>query len=142
MLDQLNALEVQTADAIALAQTPADIEALRIKTLGKKGELTLLLKNLGALAPEERKEMGKKANEVRDFIQTQLETARTRLEAAAQAEALVAEAMDITLPGRQKTVGHLHPVTSFMEGLEDLFISLGFDIVEGNFIETVYHNFD
>ncbi|MCL1788235.1 MAG: phenylalanine--tRNA ligase subunit alpha [Defluviitaleaceae bacterium] len=142
MLDQLNALQAQTADAIALAQTPADIEALRIKTVGKKGELTLLLKNLGTLAPEERKEMGKKANEVRDFIQAELETARTKLEAAAQAEALVAEAMDITLPGRRRPVGHLHPVTSFMEGLEDLFVSLGFDIVEGNLIESVYHNFD
>ena len=142
MLEKLQELQAQTQTAIELAKSPADIEALRVKTLGKKGELTLILKNLGSLQPEERKEMGKKANEVRDQVQASLEEARARLEAAAQAEALVSEAMDITLPGRRKPLGHLHPVTTFMYGLEDLFISLGFDIVEGNFIETVYHNFD
>ena len=142
MLEKLNALQLQTQAAIKLANSPSCIEALRIKTLGKKGELTLLLKNLGTLQPEARKEMGKKANEVRDWIQANLEEARTRLESAAQAQALVTEAMDITLPGQRKKLGRLHPVTSFMWRLEDLFISLGFDIVEGDFIETVYHNFD
>jgi len=142
MLEKLNELQTQTQADIELAKDPSDIEALRIKTLGKKGELTLLLKNLGALQPEERKEMGKKANEVRDWIQANLEEARTRLEGAAQAQAIMAETMDITLPGRRKLLGRLHPVTTFMDKLEDLFISLGFDIVEGNFIETVYHNFD
>jgi phenylalanyl-tRNA synthetase alpha chain len=142
MLQKLNELQQQTQEAIKLAQTPAHIEALRVKTLGKKGELTLLLKNLGTFLPEERKEMGKKANEVRDWIQAKLEEARVRLEAEAQASALVTEEMDITLPGRRKTVGRLHPITSFTNKLEDLFLNLGFDIVEGSFIETVYHNFD
>jgi len=142
MTDNLTALQQTTAAAIASATTLQEIEALRIKTLGKKGELTAILKNLGTLAPEERKEMGKKANEVRDWLQTNLEDARTSLESVAQAQALVAEAMDITMPGRKKPLGSLHPVTQFMDRLEDLFIYLGFDIVEGNLIETVYHNFD
>jgi len=142
MLDQLTAIQTNTQAAIELAKNPQDIENLRIKTLGKKGELTLLLKNLGSLQPEERKEMGKKANEVRDVITSSLESARTNLEAIAQEQALIAEAVDITLPGRSKTLGHIHPITSFMWRLEDLFISLGFDVVEGNFIETVYNNFD
>jgi len=142
MLEKLSELQASVKDAILLAETPADIETLRVKTLGKKGELTLMLKNLGGLPPEERKEMGKNANEVRDWIQANLEEARIRLEQKAQDAALIKETMDITLPGRKKMIGNLHPVTSFMWRLEDLFVSLGFDIVEGNFIETVYHNFD
>ena len=142
MLEQLNQLKTLVTAELAGAKTPTDIENLRIKTLGKKGELTALLKNLGTLAPEERKTMGQKANEVRDFIQAQLEEYRIKLESAAREEQLIQEKMDITLPGRKKQLGKLHPVTSFMANLEDLFISLGFDIVEGNLIETVYHNFD
>jgi len=142
MLDKLIDLQAQTQATISTITNLQDLEALRVKTLGKKGELTLILKNLGGLQPEERKEIGQKANEVRDWLQTNLEEARTKLEAQAQSAALVAEAMDITLPGRRKTIGTLHPVTKFMTNLEELFISLGFDIVEGNLIETVYHNFD
>jgi len=142
MLEQLNQLKSLVQEQLNLATSPTDIENLRIKTLGKKGELTALLKNLGGLQPEERKTMGQKANEVRDWIQTSLEEYRTKLESAAQAKALETETMDITLPGRKKQLGRLHPVTNFMTNLEDLFISLGFDIVEGNLIETVYHNFD
>jgi len=142
MLEKLNELQAQTTAAINQAQNLSDLEALRIKALGKKGELTLILKNLGSLPPEERKEMGAKANEVRDQLQKSLEEARVRLESAAQAQALIDEAMDVTLPGRKRELGRLHPVTNFMSKLEELFISLGFDIVEGNLIETVYHNFD
>lgn len=142
MLDNLLKLQDSAGSEIAAATTLADIEALRIKILGKKGELTLILKNLGKLEPEERKDVGKKANEVRDFIQSGLETARLDLEGEAQAAALVSETIDITLPGQKKHVGNLHPVTTFMHKLEDLFVSLGFDIADGNFIETVYHNFD
>jgi len=142
MLEKLNELQTQTTAAIDQAQNLSDLEALRIKALGKKGELTLILKNLGGLPPEERKEIGAKANEVRDQLQKSLEEARIRLESAAQAQALIDEAMDITLPGRKRELGRLHPVTNFMDKLEELFISLGFDIVEGNLIETVYHNFD
>ena len=141
-MEKLQELQTYVKAELSAAATPADVENLRIKTLGKKGELTLMLKNLGSLQPEERKEMGKKANEVRDWITASLEEARTRLEAAALEQALVAEAMDITLPGRRKPLGRLHPITTFMNRVEDLFVNLGFDIVEGNFIETVYHNFD
>jgi len=142
MLEKLTQLQAETLQAISLTKDLTELEALRVKTLGKKGELTAILKNLGTLPPDERKEMGKKANEVRDELQAGLDEARTNLEAKAQSAALVAEAMDVTLPGRRKPMGKLHPITGFMGKLEDLFISLGFDIVDGNFIETVYHNFD
>ena len=142
MLEKLTQLQTEMLQQITFAKDLAELEALRVGILGKKGELTAILKNLGTLPPEERKEMGKKANEVRDLLQANLDGARVKLEAAAQSEALVAEVMDVTLPGRRRGVGKLHPITTFTNRLEDLFISLGFDIVEGNFIETVYHNFD
>ena len=144
MLEQLTTLQAQTQEAISNTQTLAQLEDLRVKILGKKGELTLILKNLGSLPGEERKEMGQKANQVRDEIQTSMEAARTTLANAAQEAALVQEAIDITLPGQRiaRPLGNQHPVTKFMAGLEDLFVSLGFDIADGNLIEDVYHNFD
>ena len=142
MLQELTALQNQLKTELESVTDLTALEALRVKTLGKKGEMTKILKNLGTLAPEERKEMGKKANEVRDWVTAQLEQAKTTLESASQNEALKNETMDITLPGKKREVGHLHPVTKFMWRLEDLFVNLGFDIVEGSLIETVYHNFD
>jgi len=142
MLDKLTALQEQIKTDLADAKDLAGIEALRVKILGRKGEMTQILKNLGALPPEERKEVGKKANEVRDQVTAQLEEAKANIEADSLAQALKDETMDITLPGKRKELGRLHPVTTFMWRLEELFISLGFDIVEGPLIETVYHNFD
>lgn len=142
MLDNLNKLQAETDAAINEAKTLSDIEAIRVKFLGKKGEMTSILKNLGKLPHEERKEMGQKANEVRDGITARLEELKEKFETAAQAQAIINETIDVTLPGVQKKIGSLHPVTNFMWRLEDLFISLGFDIVEGSLIETVFHNFD
>ena len=142
MEEKLIALQAEAHTSILQAQTLTELENLRVKLLGKKGELTLILKNLGGLEPDKRKEVGQKANEVRDQIQTAMEATRINLEAIEQMKALEQEVMDVTLPGERKPLGHLHPVTKFMAGLEDLFLSLGFDIVEGNLIETVYHNFD
>ena len=142
MLEKLIALQEQIKSSLESATIPADVEALRVKILGRKGEMTQILKNLGTLAAEERKEMGKKANEVRDWVTAQIEEKGAQLEAVSQNLALQTETMDITLPGKRKHIGQLHPVTKFMHRLEDLFVSLGFDIVEGNLIETVYHNFD
>ena len=142
MLEKLTELQSQIEATLSAATAPSDVEALRIKALGKKGEITLLLKNLGTLPPEERKEMGKKANEVRDWVQGKLEEAKTRLELESQNAALASETMDITLPGKRRPLGRLHPVTTVTRSLEDIFINLGFDIVEGPLIETVYHNFD
>ena len=144
MLEQLSTLQTTTQEAITAADTLQGLEDIRVKTLGKKGELTLILKNLGGLEPAQRKEVGQQANQIRDAIQAAMETKRMALEDAAQAQALVREAIDITLPGRPvaKPLGRLHPVTNFMAGLEDLFVSLGFDIAEGHLIEDVHHNFD
>ena len=142
MQAELQNLQGSITAQLAEVSDLKQLEELRVKTLGKKGELTAILKNLGTLEAEARKEMGKLANEVRDSLQQGLEAKRQVLEQAAQDAALAAETMDVTLPGRKRPIGRLHPVTKFMGNLEDLFISLGFDIVEGNLVETVYHNFD
>ena len=144
MQQELSTLSTQVLDAIRSTTSLKDLEELRVKTLGKKGSLTAILKNLGSLEPEARKEAGQLANQVRDQIQSQLDATRQQLEGEALTQALAAEAMDITLPGKKtaKPLGRLHPVNQFMHNLEDLFISLGFDIAEGHFIEDVYHNFD
>ncbi|MCL2216632.1 MAG: phenylalanine--tRNA ligase subunit alpha [Defluviitaleaceae bacterium] len=142
MIEKLNQLREKIEDALAAAKIPSAVEDLRVKMLGRKGEMTLLLKTVGSLPAEERKEMGKKANEVRDWVTEKIEEARVRLEAEAQNAALKSEAMDITLPGKRRAQGRLHPVSVTFSRLEDLFVSLGFDIVDGPHIETVYHNFD
>jgi len=142
MIEKLELLSEQIKAELDTAKDPAEVEALRVRMLGRKGEMTALLKTVGSLPPEERKEMGKKANEVRDWVQERIEEAKAGLEAKQLNIALKTEAMDITLPGRRKTVGRLHPMTVTFSRLENLFINLGFDIVDGPHIETVYHNFD
>jgi len=142
MLEKLTELKQQIETALSTAADIAEVDALRVKMLGRKGEITLLLKNLGSLSPDERKTIGQKANAVRDFVTQSLETARIRLEAEHLNQSLLSEDMDITLPGKRRKLGRLHPVTTITNELESLFVSLGFDIVEGPLIETVRHNFD
>jgi len=142
MLDKLKEMRENLETYLQGAKDVAEVEEIRIKTMGKKGEMTLLLKSLGSLLPEERKEVGQKANEVRDWFSKKLEETKTKLEATQQTAALKAEKMDVTLPGVKKAVGRLHPMSNTFLNLENLFINLGFEIVDGPHIETVYYNFD
>jgi len=141
MLDKLAQLreEIQTTLADA---APDVIEALRVRMLGKKGELTAVLKGLGQLEPEARKAAGAAANELRDWATAQIDAAKAAAGAGQLSQSLIEEAMDVTLPGRRRGAGRLHPLTQMYGKLEELFLSLGFDIVEGPHVETVYHNFD
>ncbi|MCL2372700.1 MAG: phenylalanine--tRNA ligase subunit alpha [Defluviitaleaceae bacterium] len=142
MLDKLTAIQQKISSSLDSIKILAELANFRVQTLGRKGELTRLLKAVGSLPPEERKELGKKVNEIRDQILSEIENKKAALEASALAESLITETIDVTLPGKTSPAGSLHPVTQFMWRLEELFISLGFDIVEGSLIETVYHNFD
>ncbi|MCL2187635.1 MAG: phenylalanine--tRNA ligase subunit alpha [Defluviitaleaceae bacterium] len=141
MLEKLSQLREEISQALQ-SPTPEAIENLRVKMLGKKGEITSVLKGLGALEPNERKSAGQAANELRDWAQEQIDTAKVQAQGVLQAQALTTEHIDITLPGKRRGIGRLHPLTQVYGKLEELFISLGFDIVEGPHIETVYHNFD
>ena len=118
------------------------LDALRVEYLGKKGQLTGLLKGLGALSAEERPAAGAKINEAKQSVQELLETKKAQFEQAAIDEKLSSEALDVTLPGRQVDVGGLHPVTMVMQRIENFFRSAGYEVVEGPEIEDDYHNFE
>ena len=125
----------------ALAAPDADIEGLRIRYLGKKGELTTVLRGMGKLSPEERPIMGQIANEVRAQIEGQLTKRAAELKAAAMEARLQKEKLDVTVPGEKMYVGHLHPLTKMRRELEDIFSGMGFSIAEGPEVETDYYNF-
>lgn len=125
----------------ALSALDADIEALRIRYLGKKGELTAVLRGMGKLSPEERPIMGQLANEVRSQIEEQLTKRAGELKAAAMEGRLRKEKLDVTVPGEKIYMGHLHPLTKMRRELEDIFSGMGFSIAEGPEVETDYYNF-
>ncbi len=119
-----------------------DLEQIRIKYLGKKGELTQVLRGMGGLSPEERPIIGQLANEVRELIEAEVERAREKFKAEEKNNKLQTETIDITMPGKSIEKGHRHPLIGVMEELENIFMSMGFSIVQGPEVETVYHNFD
>ncbi len=132
------------ARALAQVEAAADLKALdevRVAVAGKKGELTAVLKGMGALSPEERPQVGKLANEVRDRFEEAL-AARKEALAAAELEArMAAEAVDVTLPGRSLPRGHQHVITSIIEEMEDFFAGIGYTVEDGPRVETEYYNF-
>ena len=119
----------------------ATLESLRVKYLGKKGELTAVLRGMGKLTPEERPIVGQLANEVRAEIEAAITETKANLGAKALEAKLKAEKLDVTMPGKSTKVGHRHPLTLVMRDLEDIFIGMGFSIVEGPEVEYDYYNF-
>ena len=132
---------IRAAALAELSSDNADIEQIRVRYLGKKGELTAVLRGMGALTPEERPVVGQMANEVRAAI----EAAITEKAAAAKEKALAAqlasERLDVTMPGETIRMGHQHPLTRVQREMEDIFIGLGFQIAEGPEVEYDYYNF-
>ena len=131
------ALEQISAESI----DDATLESLRVKYLGKKGELTAVLRGMGKLTPEERPIVGQLANEVRAEIEAAITETKASLGAKALEAKLKAEKLDVTMPGKSTKVGHRHPLTLVMRDLEDIFIGMGFSIVEGPEVEYDYYNF-
>lgn len=134
-------LEKIRADAKAqLSDNDADIEALRVRYLGKKGELTAVLRGMGKLSAEERPLIGQLANEVRADIEAAIEERRQEMQERLLELKLKKEKIDVTLPADGE-MGHIHPLTMTQRELEDIFIGLGFSIVEGPEVELDYYNF-
>ena len=134
-------LEKIRADAKAqLSDNDADIEALRVRYLGKKGELTAVLRGMGKLSAEERPLIGQLANEVRADIEAAIEERRQEMQERLLELKLKKEKIDVTLPAEGE-LGHIHPLTMTQRALEDIFIGLGFSIVEGPEVELDYYNF-
>jgi len=141
MREQLEQIRLQ---ALAEMQEAADIvalDAVRVRVLGKKGELTAVLKQMGKLSAEERPVMGQVANAVRAELETKLEERKTELEAAALLEQLALEAVDVTVPGKEVRMGHQHPMNKVLQEVKEIFIGMGYQIVDGPEIEEASYNF-
>ncbi|MBE6941438.1 MAG: phenylalanine--tRNA ligase subunit alpha [Ruminococcaceae bacterium] len=141
MKQQLENIRVQALAALDAAETPAALEELRVSLLGKKGELTAVLKQMGKLTPEERPIMGQVANAVRADIEAKLEERKAVINAAVLEQKLAAEAIDVTIPGDEVAMGHEHPMNQVLQQIKDLFVGMGYTIVDGPEVELSDYNF-
>jgi len=141
MTDDLASLEAETVAALSAAGDLRAWDAIRVGVLGKSGRLTLLLKALGALAPEARRARGEALNVLRDRLAAAIEARRLALEADALAARLAGERIDTTLPPPPATEGLIHPISRAMEEIVAIFGAMGFTVAEGPDIETDWHNF-
>lgn len=142
MKEQLEAIRQKALNELENAASIQDIEAVRIKFLGKKGELTGILKQMGKLYAEERPVVGQLANVIRSEIEAKIEEDSKSIAQKLQAEKLKAEKIDVTLPGKAKVLGSRHPLTVVLDDIKDIFIGMGFDIVDGPEVEKDYYNFE
>ena len=142
MKEQLAKIRSEALSAMENAQSAAELDGLRVQYLGKKGELTAVLKMMGKLSPEERPAMGQLANEVRAALESAIEEQGKRLEAKALEARLEAEAVDVTIPGKSPKLGHKHPMYLALDELKDIFIGMGFTVLDGPEVELAEYNFD
>src|SRR4051795_11981239 len=143
MIDQIDALRAEGEAAIAAAGGTAELEQARIAHLGRKAELPTLLRGVAQLPPEQRGAVGRAANEARRALDAAVEARRAQLERSELDTRLAADVLDVTLPGTPaQPVGRLHLLTAVRRELEDIFLGLGFRVVEGPEVDTVYYNFD
>lgn len=139
---QLSELNQDATGAIATADSLDRLEQLRVNYLGKKGQLSQILRGMGKLSAEERPRIGAIANEVKDALQNSLDAAKTRLEQAAIASQLEAETLDVTMPGISRPLGRLHPLNSTIDRFTEIFLGLGYTVAEGPEMESEYYNFE
>ena len=135
-------LKDKALKAIVEADSLESLEALRIKYLGKKGELTAILKQMGRLSAEERPIMGQLANQLRAELESSIETTRAKLEEAALEARLKLEAVDVTIPGDELKLGHKHPMYKALDEIKDIFVGMGFTVLDGPEVELASYNFD
>ena len=142
MQDHINKLRETMEQQINEITLPSSLEELRVKLLGRKGEITQLLKSLGTLSPEERPIVGQKVNELRILAESRIEEVRKKLARQQAEQSLKRENIDVTLPGRRRPLGHLHPLTIVLDEMKELFIGMGFTIADGPEVELDYYNFE
>jgi phenylalanyl-tRNA synthetase alpha chain len=139
---QLEALRQEAQQVIALADTLERLEELRVFYLGKKGQLSALLRSMGQMSAEERPRIGAIANTVKEALQSELERQRTTLQTAKIEAQLEAETLDVTMPGVYRPLGRVHPLNSTVDRALDIFVGLGYTVAEGPEMETDYYNFE
>ncbi len=142
MKQKLEEIKKQGTHAFDGALQMKDIEEMKVKYLGKKGELTMILKEMGKLSKEERPVMGQVANEVREVLEQKLEEAKNRVETAEMSEKLKNEKIDVTMPGKERKEGHRHPMSIVTEEISNIFMGMGYEVVEGPEVEKDYYNFE
>jgi phenylalanyl-tRNA synthetase alpha chain len=142
MKQALEQIRAQAASALAAANDPKEIDELRVKYLGKKGELTAILKQMGGLSAEERPVIGQVANEVRVELEALIAEKLTALKSSGMERAMEAEALDVTMPGKGRAIGHRHPMQIVLEEAKEIFLGMGFTAVEGPEVETDYYCFE
>lgn len=141
MKEQLEAIQKTALEAIGAAQDPAGLDALRVKYLGKKGELTAVLKQMGRLPAEQRPVMGQLANDVRASLEKAVEEQSAILSRKALEARLEAEALDVTIPGKKPAMGHKHPMYAVLDEMKEIFLNMGFEVMDGPEIEQADYNF-
>lgn len=143
MTGKIEQIRNDLASELSAVSSLQTLSSLRDKYLGrKKGILTFLMKDLQSLAPEERKEAGRQLNQLKDWVEKSLEARDQDLAAKTLKTQLAAERVDITLPGKRRPMGHVHPLTQVQTEIEDIFSSMGYAIEDGPEIETTFHNFE
>ena len=141
MKEQLENIKRQAMEALEAASSPAVLGELRVKLLGKKGELTNVLKQMGKLTAQERPVMGQLANSVRAEIEAKLEQRKVDLHAAALEEKLLKETVDVTIPGKAVVMGKQHPMNQVLQQIKDVFVGMGYQVVDGPEVELADYNF-
>ena len=142
MREKLEQILVKALDEVSAADTKDTLEAARVKYLGKKGELTAILRGMGQLSAEERPVVGQVANEVRAKIEAAIDAAAERAEAHELENKLKKETIDVTMPGKKIVFGKKHPLTTVLDEVTDIFTGMGYSVAEGPEVELVHYNFD
>ena len=140
--EALNNILAAAKAELEQAQDAKALEDVRVRYLGKKGELTAILKQMGSLSAEERPVIGQLANQVRAQIEERLEETKTNLEAHLLDQRLATETLDVTMPGKRSVLGKKHPITIVLDELKEIFIGMGFDVAQGPEVELDYYNFE
>ena len=140
--EQLTELKTTAVDAIGSSDSLDDLEQLRLKYLGKKGQLSQILRGMGKLDPQERPKVGSLANVVKEEVQTSLERQKQSLQQAQIEAQIKAETIDVTMPGVSRPLGRVHPLNGVVDRVLDIFIGLGYTVATGPQIETDYYNFE
>ncbi len=142
MKAKLEEIRAKAKEELSKANAIENLEELRVKYAGKKGELTSILKQMGKLSPEERPVIGQLANEVRSYIESAIETKKAELAEEKLKLQLEEEKIDVTLPSNTEPLGHKHPLSIVLDEIKEIFVGMGFEIVEGPEVEYDYYNFE
>ena len=142
MKEKIEEIKKSAKEKIAAITSLQELQDLKVKYLGKKGELTSILKGLGGLAAEDRPKVGSMVNQVRDELEKSIESAEKAMKAKALEQRLEKEKIDVTMPSKVTQVGSVHPITQVIEEVKEIFLGMGYSVADGPEVERTYYVFD